>query len=375
MRVLIWSQHLLGTGHLRRSERLAEALAARGARVVLVNGGVAPPQPAGQRYVRVDLPSISSPSARFEGLVDHLGEAVNEALWAARTTKLNALGAGPVDAVVVELFPFGRRAFARELIPWLQALRARQPRPRLVVSLRDVLVPSARPGRAAAAAERCRLFDRILVHADPRLISLDASFPLARSVAGRLRYTGYVGPTMARASGSGRGVVVSAGGGAVGHRLIDTALTAAGAGGERFAPWTLIGGANLPEATFRGFQARVPDGVSLLRHVDDLPERICRAAVSVSQAGYNTVVETLAAGRPAVLVPFATPSETEQTVRAAALERVGAAVALSEEALDPPRLLAALERAVALPGLGWSLDVDGADRSAELILAAVGDGR
>ena len=39
MSVLLWCQHLLGTGHLRRALALAAALAARSVPVTLVSGG------------------------------------------------------------------------------------------------------------------------------------------------------------------------------------------------------------------------------------------------------------------------------------------------------------------------------------------------
>jgi len=48
-RVLIWVQHLLGSGHLERMRWVAEALAAHGADVHFVSGGV--PQPG--RWVTV----------------------------------------------------------------------------------------------------------------------------------------------------------------------------------------------------------------------------------------------------------------------------------------------------------------------------------
>ena len=39
MTVLIWVQHLLGTGHFKRAATLAEAMAADGLDVTLVSGG------------------------------------------------------------------------------------------------------------------------------------------------------------------------------------------------------------------------------------------------------------------------------------------------------------------------------------------------
>ncbi|MFP4361983.1 MAG: glycosyltransferase family protein [Alphaproteobacteria bacterium] len=367
MRVLIWSQHLLGTGHLQRAARLADALADRGHDVTVANGGPAPATtPRGWR--RIDLPAIRAADADFTGLVDAGGEPLGEALWARRRAVLAALAGEAPDLVLVEMFPFGRRAFARELAPLLDAWRAQPRRPRLVVSLRDVLVAKRKPGRAAEVAARvARWFDRVLVHADPRLVTLDATFPAARRIAAWLRYTGYVAPELPAPAGDGAGVVVSAGGGVVGRALFEAALDAAPRLDGACGPWTLVGGRELPEPEWAALTARAPAGVRLVRAVGDLPALVATARVSVSQAGYNTVAETLALKRPMVLVPFARGDETEQTRRAEAVASIGAARLISETELDGARLADAVRRSAAAAFPAFALDVAGARRSAELL--------
>jgi predicted glycosyltransferase len=95
--------------------------------------------------------------------------------------------------------------------------------------------------------------------------------------------------------------------------------------------------------------------------------RIARA--SISQAGYNTVMDLLCAGTPCVLVPFATGEQTEQAFRAQRLEALGLAVVLAEADLTPENLAQALERSLALPKGGATFDMDGARASARLISA------
>lgn len=369
MRVVLWSQHLLGSGHLQRASRIAEALAAAGAAVVLVNGGRAPAA-SGLGYRRLDLPVLAARSAAFDGLIDAHGDAPTEALWEARSRALKTVLKGPVDAFVVEHFPFGRRAFARELMPLLERLHGRTPRPVCLVSVRDVLVEHAKPGRAEATVALIhRWFDRVLVHGDRRLVPFERTFARAADLADRLTYTGYVLPPLPRPRDPGEGVLVSAGGGAVGRHLVAAALDAA----TRVAgPWTVVAGRELDEAAFRDFVERCPRGVELLRHVDDLPERLAAAAVSVSQAGYNTVLETLALQRPMVLVPFAAGAETEQTTRAAAVAALGAARVLDETAIDGPTLAAAVTAARATPVPMLDLQLDGAATAARLILDLAG---
>ena len=52
LRVLVYVQHLLGIGHLKRAATLARALAAQGMQVTLTSGGPAVPgkTPAGGSY-------------------------------------------------------------------------------------------------------------------------------------------------------------------------------------------------------------------------------------------------------------------------------------------------------------------------------------
>ncbi len=373
MRVLIWSQHLLGTGHLQRSARIAAALARDGSDVVLANGGPAPAAPS-NGYERVDLPAIRADNDRFEQLVASNGAPVDEALWGERSRLLAHLVERPLDAVVVEMFPFGRRAFARELVPLLDGWRRQAKRPRLFVSLRDVLVEKPRPERAIEVAMRVeRWFDRVLVHADPRLVQLDDTFAQARRVAAWLRYTGYVGPVSAATAGGERrqGVLVSAGGGAVGRTLLLAAIEAARLLAGALGRWTVITGSGLAERDWRDVSARAPVDVELVRHVDDLPRRLARTSVSVSQAGYNTVVEAMAARCPMVLVPFAAGAETEQTSRALTVRAAGAASLLHEVTLDAKALADAVRARAALPFPPLSLDVDGAHRTACLIAATL----
>ena len=108
------------------------------------------------------------------------------------------------DLVLVEMFPFGRRQFAFELLPLLEAAKARGLP--TAVSLRDILVAKSKPERIAeTVAVVRRLVDRVLVHGDPRLVGLEATFPGAAEIADRLVYTGYVADAAAPAhAGGGR---------------------------------------------------------------------------------------------------------------------------------------------------------------------------
>jgi predicted glycosyltransferase len=375
-RVLFYVQHLLGIGHHRRAMILARAMCEAGLAVTLVSGGMPEESERADGIELVQLPPLRSADAGFTTLIDATGKPLDDALRARRREQLLAvLQAVAPQAVVIESYPFGRRAFRFELEPLIAAVRGMRPRPVLLSSIRDVLVAKSDPSRAAAIVAAVeRDFDLVLVHGDPRLIRLEESFPPAAALGGKLFYTGYVAARARDAGNSeaGRGeVLVSAGGGAVGARLLSVALTARPLTPVADAPWRLITGPNLADSAQRALAAAAPSDVVVERYRADLPAMLRRCLLSISQAGYNTVVDLLAAGARAVVVPFAQGNETEQQQRAERLARGGYLTLLRESELDPPRLAAAIATSHAAPPLPSPIHLDGARHSAEKVRALV----
>lgn len=76
---------------------------------------------------------------------------------------------------------------------------------------------------------------------------------------------------------------------------------------------------------------------------DDMPARFANAHLVLSRSGASTVAELAAAGKPALLVPFAAAADQHQRRNAEAMVSAGAAVMLQEPELDEPgRLLVEL---------------------------------
>jgi predicted glycosyltransferase len=65
--------------------------------------------------------------------------------------------------------------------------------------------------------------------------------------------------------------------------------------------------------------------------------------------GYNTALDLLQTGVPALIVPFDAGSEVEQGIRAKALGRQSNITVLPSSDLTPETMLASLERAIASP--------------------------
>ena len=374
-RVFFYVQHLLGVGHVRRASVLARALAREGLDVTVALGGPHVPDIDFTGCARVPLPAAHVADETFRPVLDDDDRPIDDAWRERRTTRLlNAFEACAPHVVLIELFPFGRLQFRFELLPLLAAARVAPERPRVVCSLRDVVVRREDAAKNALMVNLAeRWFDRILVHGDPRLLPLAASLPEAAVLGERLVYTGYVvaeaaDPPPPGTECVGRDeVIVSAGGGIVGEPLLHAAIAARPLTSLADRPWRLLTGPNLPMPALDRLRALLPPGMILDRWRPDLPRLLERCRLSISQAGYNTVMDLLRAGTPAVVVPFAAGRETEQRLRAEALAAKGLLVSLDPAALSPESLAAGLERALTLPRVRVEIDMNGAATSARLI--------
>jgi predicted glycosyltransferase len=373
MRVLFWVQHLLGTGHLKRAATLARAMAARGLRVVIASGGTPAPWLVQDGIELVQLPPVRASDLSFAALLDEQGRPIDERFREMRRARLLALFAELRPRVVItEMFPFGRRAFHFELVPLLEAAARARPRPWRLCSVRDVLVKKPNPeGYAWMLAQACAHFERILVHTDPQLIPFGLTFPHADALGERLVETGYVIEPLTAQTADGQGeVLVSAGGGRVGAALLEAALEARPLSALRARTWRMIAGGNLAGDALEALRSRVPERVILQRQREDLAVLLANSLLSVSQAGYNTVLEGLRFQKPMVLVPFETATETEQRTRAERLVDLGLAEVVRESELTPRTLAGAIDRAWrAGHGRAPALALDGAARTADLVTA------
>lgn len=381
-RAFIYVQHLLGIGHLKRAATLAHALADEGLEVTLASGGPPVPGTASEMEMRgvrlVQLPPASAADLGFKILVDGDGREIDEQ-WKRRRSEalLAAWRAADPQVLVLELFPFGRRQMRFELLPLLAAAAGAARRPAIVCSVRDVLGGRKSPQRQQETLGLIeRYFDSVLVHADPAVIGFERSFPLAARLTRKIQYTGYVVDVSGRAgteNPAGKGeVIVSAGGGAVGAGLLETAIRARPLTTLRSRTWRVLAGSNLQETSFSALTrlaAEIGEGrVVVERARSDFTTLLANCELSVSQAGYNTLMEILQARARAVAVPFAGGHETEQTLRARCFAERGLLELVEESALAPERLAAAIDRAARKPPPApGAIDLEGARCSAALI--------
>jgi predicted glycosyltransferase len=371
--VTILVTHLLGTGHLSRALTLACACRAGGFKPQVICGGM----PAAHLDISgidlVQLPPVRSDGVNFTRLLDSTGNPAASPLMAQRSQSIiAAFEACPPDVLITELFPFGRRILQDEFEAVLTAAKAMVRPPLVLSSIRDILAPPSKPGKAEQTQARlARFYDCVLVHSDPNVIPLEASWPVTPDLAAMLHYTGFVATPqvpLKDVSQDGAGeILVTAGGGPVGRRLFETAIAAARLRGTR--RWRLlVGGGDAAGVCTRLNDASRGAPVIVEPARRDYRDMLSRCTAAVGQCGYNTALDWLQAGVPGVFVPFAEAGEIEQSLRARSLhERYGYGL-IAEEDLTPENLAEAAETAVKRDRIvAGNLKLDGGAESARIV--------
>jgi len=350
MKIACYCQHVLGIGHFHRSLEICKALAARHETVMILGGpDVSLPQSA-VRFLQ--LPGLKM-DADFSRLIPCREGAVLGEVKESRREQLSQFFTSfQPDIFLVELFPFGRKAFRFELDPILDGIGSGVFAPCLrLCSLRDILVEKKDKEKYETRVLNIldSSFDGLLIHSDPDFIPLASTFERVESIPVPSRYTGFIAPpsgskTEGEAirrklglSATDTLVVASIGGGNVGAELLRATAEAAALLKEttdiHFHLFTgMYSDRDLPEELRQVKNAQV----TIHAFCSNFPDWLEAADLSISMAGYNTCMNLLAAGIPALLYPFA--QNREQRMRITAFSKAAAFTLLETEDLAPARL-------------------------------------
>jgi predicted glycosyltransferase len=352
-----------GIGHLSRIFTLSSALTSRFRVIVITVGG--------------DLQLIEPPAGVELHCFPRPGETDLGGFRSLTSRMLAVVTAARPGAVLIEYFPFGRHFAAIYLLPLMKAVRAMHDgRPAIICTLRDIQ-QRTRPGQDRFDLTAVRManeyFDLILVHSDPRVTRLDDTFARVSSLRVPIEYTRYVSRHSRitdTATARSSVIVVSVGGGRGGETLLRMAVAAARTGLLKGYRIRILAGAFLLEQDWEELSAscsEAPDGLELLRWAPDLFNELRSAAVSVSRCGYNTAQDLLASRVPALVVPYSTPHDDEQTERATILARMGLARMIPEDGLTGEALAAEILATVPFQPRSIKIGLDGAERTCDIL--------
>ena len=379
MKIVVYCQHVLGIGHLFRTIEICKALA--GHDVILVTGG-----PMVEKSLPTHVREFRQPQlqmdAEFKGLYSTDPHVRLERLKEKRQARLLSFFKEEApDIFLVELYPFGRKAFRFELDPVLEGIRAKRlPDCGVVCSVRDILVEKEDQERheSRALTTLNSYFDAVLVHSDPNLVRIDETFFRFDKITIPVVYTGYIAQApdpLARESirdrlGIGRNdvlIVASAGGGSVGNPLLESAIQAFNRLRIKNTKYLRVyTGPFLGKRSFVHLKDLAGDGVSIEEFVPDFLSYLAAADLSVSMGGYNTSMNILAANVPALIWPFS--ENQEQRLRAERLAGSAALRVLDDQDLVPGRLAGMMEQMISRPSQGAvKINLAGAENTAKWI--------
>jgi UDP-N-acetylglucosamine--N-acetylmuramyl-(pentapeptide) pyrophosphoryl-undecaprenol N-acetylglucosamine transferase len=81
----------------------------------------------------------------------------------------------------------------------------------------------------------------------------------------------------------------------------------------------------------------------LMTYIEDMPEKLADAHLFVGRAGASTIAELTAAGRPAILIPFAAATDDHQTANAREMTKAGGARTIQQADFTPEILARQIE--------------------------------
>lgn len=379
MKIVYYCQHVLGMGHYFRSLEICKAF--KDHEVILVSGGMPMNMqvPEHVREVRLSPLSMDPDFIRLEsdsdaGTIEQIKSVRKQALYDLFLCECP-------DLFMVELFPFGRKAFGFELIPLFDAIRQKKLCPcRVVCSLRDVLVEKkdTRTYETRVIDALNQWFDALLIHSDAAIVKLDETFSRMADIRISVAYTGFVTPRPRKGDRAAvrrnlgidddcRLIVASAGGGKVGFVLLDAVIRAFGrislAAGVRLHVFT---GPFMENDQVLQLQEMGTSRIAVSRFTPDFPAWLSAADLSVSMAGYNTCMNILAARVSSLVWPFS--QNREQRLRAGRISEMGGMRILEDADLEPDHLADLMCRALT-EGIrpGNPVDLDGAEHTVDWI--------
>jgi len=358
--VLLICELNLGIGHLSRMMILGSALSRR-FRVVLV-------------VITESAPEIEPRSGIELHVILRNPSAVTKEHRATEAALLQVAEDLRPAAIIVEYFPFGRAASAFFFLPFFRKIRALcADNLQILCSLRDI------DDRGTDIFEPESIlkilnkeFNGVLVHSDPESVRIEDMFPATSRIQIPVYYTNYVSRHNRASAPPERSqtIVVSAGGGRGGETLLRCAAIAAKAGLLRPYRVRIIAGKMLLQQDWDDLVtlcADAGDTLELLRWVPDLYTELRAAMVSVSRCGYNTTLDLLASGVPALVVPVSNDKADEQVKRATLLAGRGALRMLPESEMTSESLAAEILQTITFHPAALNVKLDGAEQTCEIV--------
>jgi predicted glycosyltransferase len=373
-RHLIYSHDTYGLGHYRRCALLASALVQASDQndVLIVTGSPrAESFSLPDRVDTVKLPAVTK-NANGAYVPRTLGGGLRRLIEMRSSVISSLVDTYEPDVLLVDHAPVG---MGGELTAVFDKIMQRRSRPRLVLGLRDIVDDASRTDldwTKTGAWNYLRRYDEVLVYGDRRVLTTADELNLSSRISANVTHTGYVAPNMNPPSLCEPFLLVTPGGGGDAMAMLERFLDAVDDDALGSMRSVIVAG---PLLSFRRY-ARLLDRVGGLASVElidfapNMRDLVGSATAVVSMAGYNTVVEELAAGVPSLVVPRCSP-RLEQTIRAQRLAPLSALEHCTVEELTGRRLASFVDDARSTGRSAAPLDLNGAREAARVLSGPV----
>jgi predicted glycosyltransferase/nucleoside-diphosphate-sugar epimerase len=389
--IMLYSHDTYGLGHLRRNLAIAHGLLQRAPdlRVTLLTGS-----PLASRWVGSDRIAVVQLAPAVKVGVEAYEPAESRSLSGLQAERAGIISSTLYrlrpDVFLVDHAPLGMKGELRMALDMATELL---PATRRVLGLRDILDDGDNVRRVWAEQGIVdvlrRVYQRILVYGSKDLFDVEREYGLPDDVRRKIRFTGYLAKPrqferpastpaawiQAAAEGQYRYLVMGGGGGDAAD--VYRAFFQAWPRIQATCPGRalVVTGPLMDEPTRASIQhaAKLVE-VDTMASSQNMLGLIGMADVVVAMAGYNTVVETLAARRRLVLCPRMV-HRREQRIRAGIVEQLGLAhVVQLDYAAAWQQLANAIIDVVEHPpsSKSWdAIDLDGVDRVVDELLQAM----
>ncbi len=335
-------ESMTGLGHLNRTGKLVREMVGAGLGVTVAGGSLVDARRffAGAECRQIPALALRDSRGYFEFGADGARSYLRDFNAAARQGErigahLANFCAVKPDILISEFWPFNRPAVDFEMESLLKASKETGSASLRLVSIRDVLEPLNENSTITPAEVEARHdwvvktingnFDAVLVHGDPGFIPLKETFAAAAKITVPVIYTGYVVDSPAArdvaAGGPDAPILVSCGAGYNCHELVFSFLTSWQHLLDRREsdpetaklvnrPVQIVCGPRFNPEAFEEVKEwaqmlaqKSGHPIMVERYREDFTSLLAKAAFSISFAGYNTTLETLALDVPALLIP------------------------------------------------------------------------
>lgn len=358
LRVAFYSHDTVGLGHIRRNLLIAQTIAHAEPNVTILMLAGAREAAVFPMPANVDCTTLPSIQKGDDGQyrARRLRLTLRQIVAVRAHIIQGALEAFRPDVLIVDTEPRG--AF-RELEPALSWLRM-QGRTRCILGLRDIrdhAVAVRREWREASNdAAICDYYSAVWVYGDPHVFDVVREYHLSRDVAAKLHYTGYLdqrarltfvhsgddGSRLLATLPAGRMILCTVGGGQDGAALA-RAFIATELPPDAFG--LILTGPQMPADQLDELRERATRAkcVRVLRFLPEPAPLLARADRLITMGGYNSTLEAVSFGKPALIVPRVKPRQ-EQWIRADRFRALGLLDVLHPDDLSSQQLGAWLAR-------------------------------